>query len=461
MRLSNRDEVSAFARQPMVRFVAFLLLPAALLALGFVGHSGPARLWYLLGAFGTFALAVAVWRFRKQRMWRSPAVVLPYAGAIAVQALGPFDFHSFYAHFVLAVLGLIGVTVFGVQSVMATGAPSLRQARHLAQRLSARTEWPADLSACRGVPEVRPLRDALFDEAGPAMPLLEDQRPQVRIAALAAMEFRKYWRLGQPDQVLKIAQTAPEPEVRCAAVLALGAVQQRFLVEALAESFRDPDPNVRRSVGEALLWDCERRWPWIRGAMHAALADVRYQFDGPLSVAGGRFSNAAVNDLITWAVESGPLGVRSTQTLAQHYNNQLAAGATKQLIGQLRDVVSSPRGSTVLRLELARLLQEYGQLTEDIVLRLIEPNTPSPLRLMAVEVMLLNFPSEQAIEVLREVAKQPNRELSLAAAVIVQRYLQVDLGLALGEPPPPLHSRQAAEVTKRVIDWAKQPVAVT
>jgi hypothetical protein len=28
------------------------------------------------------------------------------------------------------------------------------------------------------------------------------------------------------------------------------------------------------------------------------------------------------------------------------------------------------------------------------------------------------------------------------------------MGLALGEPPPPLHTRQAAEVTRRVMTWA-------
>jgi len=73
-----------------------------------------------------------------------------------------------------------------------------------------------------------------------------------------------------------------------------------------------------------------------------------------------------------------------------------------------------------------------------------------------VEAMLLNFLNEQAVNVLREVARQPNRELALSAAVIVQKYLQIDMGLALGEPPPPLHSREAAEVTKRIIDWARQ-----
>src|SRR5205814_9814721 len=66
---------------------------------------------------------------------------------------------------------------------------------------------------------------------------------------------------------------------------------------------------------------------------------------------------------------------------------------------------------------------------------------------------------EKSIEVLGQVARQPNRELALQAAIIVQKYLQVDLGLAIGQPPPALHTRQAAEVTRRVIQWAEQAPA--
>ena len=49
-----------------------------------------------------------------------------------------------------------------------------------------------------------------------------------------------------------------------------------------------------------------------------------------------------------------------------------------------------------------------------------------------------------------------NRELALATADVVQRRLGVDLGLGLGQPLPPLHSRQAAGVARRVFLWATQ-----
>jgi hypothetical protein len=38
--------------------------------------------------------------------------------------------------------------------------------------------------------------------------------------------------------------------------------------------------------------------------------------------------------------------------------------------------------------------------------------------------------------------------------IVIQRRLGIDLGLGLGQPLPPIHSRQAAEITRRVMGWA-------
>jgi hypothetical protein len=43
-----------------------------------------------------------------------------------------------------------------------------------------------------------------------------------------------------------------------------------------------------------------------------------------------------------------------------------------------------------------------------------------------------------------------------AEAAVVQRRVGVDLGLGLGQPLPPVQSRQAAEITRRVMHWATQ-----
>jgi HEAT repeat protein len=458
MRLTIRDQ-AADSPPGAAALTGWVLIapPALLLFVGLSSHVGvPWRLW--AGAAVACILGLVVHRHFGKGLLRNAAGVLPAAIAVISMWLARPDPRAATPHLALATLLLTAVVPFAVLAVRNTGAVTLRRARKLAQRLAARRDWPAALSACRTLPAVRPLRDALTAEAGPVMPLLSDPRPQVRVAALGALEFRRNWRAGQPDVVLTLAQTADQPEVRTAALLALAGVQQRLLIEAMGESLRDPDPGVRRAAAEALLWDCDRRWLWIRNAVREALADPRLLRDGPLTVPKGTLSQQAVSDLSAWAMESGTLGTRATQSLSLYYTQKLAESTDPQLIAHLCDLVSHPRASTVLRVELAQLLKQHGHLPDDLMLRLVEPTTPSPLRLMAVEAMLERFPNERAVEVLREVARQPNRELALAAAVVVQKFLHLDMGLALGVPPPPLHSREAAEVTRRVIEWAKEAV---
>ena len=65
-----------------------------------------------------------------------------------------------------------------------------------------------------------------------------------------------------------------------------------------------------------------------------------------------------------------------------------------------------------------------------------------------------------AVASLRDLARLPNREIALHTADVVQRRLGVDLGIGLGQPLPPVHSRQAADITRRVMHWANQPEGV-
>jgi len=71
--------------------------------------------------------------------------------------------------------------------------------------------------------------------------------------------------------------------------------------------------------------------------------------------------------------------------------------------------------------------------------------------------LLNGTPHPQAVATLYDVARLPNREIALATAAVVQRSLNVDLGLPSDQPIPPVNSRQAAEVTRRVMLWATQP----
>src|SRR5262249_13797017 len=153
------------------------------------------------------------------------------------------------------------------QTLVESGAPVMRRAHNLAHRLSTRQEWPADPMQIRALPEVKAFRATLVYDAGPALAMLQHERFEVRVAALAALEFRKDWRPGQSELVMQIAQRSEHPAVRAAAVLALGNLDDRMMIELLAQFLNDSNRDVRRAAMDALMWDCERRWSWIRFAV--------------------------------------------------------------------------------------------------------------------------------------------------------------------------------------------------
>jgi HEAT repeat protein len=332
----------------------------------------------------------------------------------------------------------------------------MRNARMLARRLEDRRDWPGDLAGCRALPEVKALREAVHIDPVPALAMLLQPRPQIRMAALAALEFRKYWEPGQAELVLSVAQHAQEPEVRAAAIMALANVDDRMLVERLAEYLRDSSPEVRRAATEALLWNTERRWNWIRPAVRQALADATGEEDGPLIPNGQLLSSEAVNDLTAWAAEKGLMAIRAALTLGVHYERLLNQERDEYRIQDLQQQLANPYAATPLRMELARILKKDNLLPRDLHEKLLDTANPAPLRLIAAEALLAEGKHPAAVAALREVARLPNREIALATAEIVQRRLGTDLGLSLGQPLPLVQSRQAADVTRRVMTWATQ-----
>jgi HEAT repeat protein len=288
----------------------------------------------------------------------------------------------------------------------------------------------------------------------PALALLLQPRPEVRIAALAALEFRRHWEKGQAELVLSVAQHSPEVPVRAAAITALANIDDRLMIERLAEYLRDPSIEIRRATTEALLWNTERRWPWIREIVRHALADPTFQDDGQLIPDGQVLSQEAVDDLLAWASDKGVLAIRSAQTLAVHYERLLNEGADEQVVEDLQLALVDPHASAALRMELAQLLKKYNLLPKDLHEKLLDPLNPAPLRLIAAEALLSDGASIHAVAVLREVARLPNREIALSTAEVVQRRLGLDMGLTLGEPLPAIQSRKAADVTRRVMTWA-------
>lgn len=437
--------------------VVVITLPVVLL-LAATLYAGPGErqlLW-----FGTaFQILLSSLLFRSPKRWRQPlgsAALVLYLFALVWLWLGLRDLSEWYLQFAQALLLVVSTGIFAMQVFVDSGAREIQHACMLADRLSSRKDWPADLEACRNLPEVKALRESLHVDASPAFALLRHARPQVRIAALSALEFRRDWRSGQAELVLEVAQRSEEPAVRAAAVTALANVDDRAIVERLAEFLRDPSWDVRRAATEALLWDTEHRWIWIRNAVRRTLSDVAHQDDGPLLHHGQMLSVEAVKDLNAWIAEKGVLAVRSALTLGVHYGRALNENPEQALIQDLRRQVVDPHTPAVLRIELSQLLQTNQLLDAELQEKMLDPLNPAPLRLVAAEALLAGSQHAGAITALRDVARMPNREIALATADIVQRRLGVDMGLALGQPLPQLNSRQAADVTRRVMKWALQ-----
>jgi HEAT repeat protein len=389
-----------------------------------------------------------------------PSVITLYLIALGWLWWGAHDQVDWFGYLARAVLLVVPMAVFALQTLTESGATVIRRARMLADRLASRKEWPADLAACRTLPEVKAFREALHWDATPALALLRHKRPEVRVAALAALEFRKNWRLGQAEYVLWVAQNSQEPAVRAAAVSALANLDERALVETLANFLRDPSWEVRRAATEAILWETEQRWPWIRHAVRRTLADPVLQNDGPLRHDGTLLTAEAVTDLASWATEKGVVASRAALTLGAHYSRALSERTGGSLLASLKQQLADPHAPPVLRMELARILLEHRELNRPLLEQLLDSANPAPLRLTAVEALLQESRDTSgppaALAALRDLARLPNREIAMATADLVQRKFGVDVGLPPGQPLPPLHSRQAAEVTRKVMMWAAE-----
>jgi hypothetical protein len=432
-----------------------LLMPACLILVAALRQ--PENSGVLLWIGTVFQLLVCLLNFAGRHNRRDsigPSIITLYVIALGWIWLGTRGSTDWYPPMAQAILLVMPLLVFAMQILTDSGAPAIRRAQSLASALAGRRDWPSDLAVCRGLPEVKALREALHVDAAPALALLRNKRPEVRIAALAALEFRQNWRAGQPQMVLHLALRAEEPPVRAAALTALGNVHEREVVEGVAEFLRDPSWEVRRAATEAILWDTEHRWGWIRHAVRRALGDSACQEDGPLYGDGKPLSADAVADLTAWAGEKGSVGTRAAVTLGAHYSRILSDGAEPDVADELRRKLSDPHTPPPLRIELVRILQANGELNSKLLEELLDPANPAPLRLTAVEALLTKGDHVGARAALHDLARLPNREIALATAAIVQRRLGVDMGLPGNEPLPPIHSRQAAEVTRRVLCWA-------
>ncbi|MFO0810053.1 MAG: hypothetical protein U0746_15640 [Gemmataceae bacterium] len=140
--------------------------------------------------------------------------------------------------------------------------------------------------------------------------------------------------------------------------------------------------------------------------------------------------------------------------MAAYYAHALS-DRDEALAEKLRQRVLDIHAPTVLRTELATLLIDMKLMVPPDITKLLAPENPAPLRLMAADSLLASGIQTEAVTCLRNLAKLANREIALAVGQIVQRRMSVDLGIDLQHPPAPT-TRKAAEITRRVMEWAAE-----
>jgi hypothetical protein len=405
------------------------------------------------GVQGLFMLVF----LRVHPVWRPPvsvSVVVLYLIALAWSWVPLRASTDWVPHLVHGLLLFVAVMLLAMHDLTRTGAEPLRRANAWVQRIKARRHWPPQLADCRVLPEAIGLRNATVNEPGPALALLADPRPEVQTTALGALEHRPHWRPGEAEYVLKFGRASAEPAVRAAAAYALAGVCEPELVAGLAGFLRDPAPEVRMAAAESLMWEADARWAYARDGVREAMADHKLVEDGAMFLGMGRLPAAAVADMISWSAEHPPLAHRAILTLIEHYHADLSAGERPELASELAAMMLEADTSPALRVELAALLRDHHLLSPDLLDRLTNLDQPGPMRLFAAELMLrINPHDPDGIDVLRGLARQPNRELAVHVAAVLQNVLGLNVGLAEGELPAP-NSKQASDLARRVLAWA-------
>jgi hypothetical protein len=437
--------------RPRVTSAVLLLLPTIILGMA----AGYYELWPAAGG-ALLAFVAALGLLRHRYVWRPPTswkLILLYVFALIGFSLLTRTESDGFARVGRGILLLTIVALFVSHDLNRSGVEARRRGRELCRKLLRRVQWPASPAEYWQLSEVRELAEVLQDDPSPAVQLLHDPRPEVRLAAFTALQQRPFWRIGEAELILATIHRSTEPHVRAAGLACLKTLQDGELLVMLSGYLRDRSSEVRAATLTTLLANTEGHWPLIRDAIRDCLADASLAKDGALKVPSGSFCGVAVCDLTSWTAEAAPLGTRSLQTLIEHYGQVLSAAMHPELPAELSRQITDPTVVPVLRVELAHLLRSLGLITPELLDRMTDIDQPGPLRILAAEMLLTWNPNNpDAIDVLRGLGRQSNRETVLAIARLLQKYLHLDMGLTPGSTQA--NTKQAAEVAKRVFTWA-------
>ena len=431
--------------------LGILFSPA--LVLGIAAHEYRSYSLFI-GAIAEILIACLV--IRSKEVWRPPAsglTILLYAIGLGWLWLATGTATDPGLRLARGGFILVAVILFAVHDLTKSGVEPRRRANALTQKLLVRLRWPNTMLEFQEIPEVRKLHDAVRIDPSLAFVLVEDPRPDVRIAGLMALQGRKYWRWDEASVVLKTARTSRESEVRALALAALHNAAGAEFLRSLSPFLKDSSPDVRKVALEVMITGGEQRWGYIREAIRSVLADSSLVSDGALPGAAGRLPAIALCDLTAWAVEPAPLAERSVRTLLAHYNQALLNPDNSDLAKELCRQVTEEVTPAVLRVELAHLMRHRRCIPNEQLDRMTDADQLGPIRLLAAEIILSTDPNDHSgLDVLRGLGRQSNRDTAFAIARILQGCVGIDFGLPpIGIAPTP---KQSAEVTKKVAAWA-------
>jgi HEAT repeat protein len=433
-----------------------LILPMGLLALGHrlqvVGQ--PELLLWGVGFEALLGLLIFR-RFGASWVVYSKTTIFLYLAGFAWFFAAKPIAGQWLTHLTVGVFALVPLLLLALQELLASGSAAVRKARFLVHQIASRTKWPTELDEARKLPEALALRETLLDDPTPAIALLGHPRAEVQVCALSALQYRPKWKRLHAQILLQTAQHSTQPVVRSSALTALANVDDPVLINSIVPYLRDPMMEVRRAAAGALLWKPEKRWAAIRHGLRANLNDAKCARDGALPCLT-TLPLQALNDLTVWSGEIGSVGQRSTMTLISYYRRVVREEGNPNFFSYLAQQLVLPGIPSAVRVEIGHLLREQNMIDVEVAESLLRETEPGPLRIIGADVLLSNRSAPDAIEVLKEIARQPNRELALAAAVVIQKSLRIDLGLPLGESPPAPQSKQAAEIVRKVMTWAAQ-----
>jgi hypothetical protein len=458
--MSWPSQLSATSRRSVPRkvgAVCVLAIPALILTVSATTKTGiPRSIDVGIAVFLALEALFLVNRFGISRVANSWFPFAFYTFAFAALRFNSPDWNLPFTHAGITITLLIPVAIVVRRELGSALAGNVRRAKFYIRKLLAFQHWPVQYAEYRDIPVVRDLRKVVRENAAPVLPLLAHPDVRVQIAALSALECQPVWKRGQAEAVIHRANLTDEPAVRATAVIALANVTKARHLVAILPFLRDRVADVRRATALAVLWDARTRWADIRGAVRLALADPNGTKDGPLPCSAV-LPPSALDDLIGWSCETGAIGKRATATLLRHCKKAIQEDGSPEAIHRVVGFVLNSKVPPGLRVELAHKLQAADEFPLEIATKLLGSTEPTMLRLLAAGALLTRREDPRGVAVLRDAARQPNRQISLTAAGMIQKFLGVDMGLPVGGVLPEPNSRQAAEVARRVAQWAADP----